>query len=207
MAGVTIAGNRLQNNGPWPTIDVKVNGNVVGKISVALFEEKEFKNGADPNSPWYSGVYIALLYQSLSKEYKDFEWIQTIETNDTPEGIESPYHDPYTSNEESDNYPFYRGTSKVDRALNSYPGMDSRFVDQPGRQANPKIIKTWHAQVSLMAKNKVGKYIALITLCYGFSVEVNSNGSITTGLQEPIPTESSEFQKKYIEKAGKIKKK
>jgi hypothetical protein len=186
-------------------IPVIVNGKVVGRITVYYEEttfslpEKATVEEEDDKTTEYHGVQITLLYKSFSKKYKDFQWLQTITTNEPGGcGVEQ-YVDPCKM---TDNYPFYRTKSEIAVGWQREPGFDSKFYDQPGREAKAGSTANWKSELSLFGRNSSGAFVPLITLSYGFSVQKNGDNVITT-LYKPTVVTASDFQKKYFEIAQK----
>jgi RHS repeat-associated protein len=198
-------GENNSGNTPPYNIDVKANGKVIGRITVQIFEEKTFSitekatvEEEEDKTTEYHGVFIVLTYKSLSKKYSDFQWLQTVTTN-APMGCGEQFVDPCKM---TDNYPFHRTKAEIANGWQSQAGYDSKFIDQPGREAKAGSASSWTSELSLFARNSSGKYIPLISLSYGFSTQKDGESVITT-LFKPQAVTPSTFHRKYFEAAQK----
>ncbi|CAD5372277.1 hypothetical protein RA210_U20260 [Rubrivivax sp. A210] len=125
----------------------------------------------------------------LSAEY---QWTQTIDTNDPLNGAVSPYVDPHP-NDDPEGAPFYYTAAEHKRFGN-------HFTDHPRRVPDPARAINWDAVLSITSVH-VGKRVSILeSLKYGFTV--NTDGTVTaraptdaaTGdVNRHISTLSSEF--------------
>ena len=131
------------------------------------------------------GLQIVLGYTDSSSGLSNFNWVQTIRTNQPLGGATSPYNDPQPPD---DNLPFYWTNAELPSYTNTN-GYNVVFVDGPQRPGNA----TWQGELSVVGMNGQGGYQALQTFTYGFDI---NNGKVT--LQSLQPSSPSAFQLKSI---------
>lgn len=150
-------------------IKLEENGKIMGFVTVHIYQKTSI------------GLEIELLYKDLGSGLSDFNWIQTIHTNDPPDknGLPSPYNDPQTPD---DDKPFY-WTDKELPTQNVQPGYDAKFYDRPQRPRR-RMLKTirWQAELSIVGKNASGHYQAIGTFRYGFKSRAFFNFRNTLGI-------------------------
>lgn len=136
-------------------------GDYVGKIKVAAYDEY-----TDPNTG-EKGVHIELQFNSASKKYSDYSWVQTVYTNNAF-GSDNEYrtyndlHKPYENKG-----PFYYAESDYIKYPRIKQGNQYLFTDTPMRgKLNFNI--GWRGEVSLVGINTSGRTI-LHTFWYGFN--------------------------------------
>jgi hypothetical protein len=195
-------------------IEVKKNGKVIGTITGRYESNKNYartrkysseKYGFEQGNPYViTGAMLDLRFKAKDKNYKDFQWIQSVKrTNVTdieePGLCNDPFNDPCDQPgiQKHDNRPFYYNKDEKDSPINNIPGFNTRFHDGPAREQEAGIIKTWTAELTLVGRNKLGVYDDLITLKWGFTGEVINGKPITSTIPITIVT-PSEFQQSLI---------
>lgn len=131
------------------------------------------------------GLKIVLGYTDAGSGLSNFNWVQTIRTNQPLGGATSPYNDPQPPD---DNLPFYWTNAELPSYTNTN-GYNVIFIDGPQRPGNA----TWQGELSVVGMNGQGGYQALQTFTYGFDI---NNGKVT--LQPLQPSSPSAFQSKSI---------
>ncbi len=202
------------------TIDVidKRTKKVIGTILIASYvEEEDFKakgprkNDGSYDEYLYSGVRIFLLFEKKkggSGYVDDFQWIQSITTNQGLGCGEGPFNDPCSEN---DNKPFYRDNTEKSNGSNVYEDRekdhvykcwDGAFYDKPGRVKDSHKKVFWKAELTFVGRRKNGKNVALITIVWGFTLELINGKWVITKI-EIIEVKPSTFQKNLIKQAQK----
>ena len=173
--------------------------NLIGIITATYrtYSLKRFVNGRQFRA---YGVYIELLYTNVSEKYTEFDWIQSVQTNDQNSGCSNQFCDPCMLPPLNGPFPFYFTQEEIDQKLMSKDGYDSRFVDGPVREPQTGFVKFFNAEVSLLGYNKFGHYEEITTLRYGFTVDKNCSDPVTAIPISIIPP--ADFQKKLIKIAN-----
>jgi len=129
-------------------------------IQVITF--KEYNDGRR------GGVEIELGYIDGGSGYINFQWVQTITTNDPLGNAKSPYNDPQPPD---DDLPFYYTKAELPFVTNKR-GFDVIFRDRPKRSLSKDV--SWSAELVLVGQ-KDGYYYPISTLTYGFRIR---NGKV-----------------------------
>jgi hypothetical protein len=136
-------------------------GDYIGKIKV-----REYRlNG--------KGLRISLGFKSKSSKYSDYNWVQTVHTNDHIDlGYGNHHYNDPTGSAKDDNSPFYYTRDDMKYHTN-VDGYSLTFFDSPTRSASPYNIY-WRGELSLVGKiNNI--YQEITTLSYGFNLGNISN--------------------------------
>jgi hypothetical protein len=131
-------------------------GDYIGKIKV-------LKYNLDGN-----GLEIELGFKSATSKYSDYNWVQTINTNDHPDfgfGMWR-YNDP-TGSAKDDNSPFYYTNAEMSGVRNDR-GYTLTFWDHPSRNTN-SFNTYWRAELSLVGRIG-GEHHEITTMYYGFNL-------------------------------------
>jgi RHS repeat-associated protein len=135
-----------------------------------------------------AGVKIKLGYNDDKTAEADLQLIQTVTSSDniTPgTKANQPFNDPQPPD---DSKPFYWTDSQMPSYTNK-DGQDIIFYDEPARSA---ILNgnRWKGELSVVEKDKDGKYQPIITITYGFKIVGNVARPVSIKIAEP-----SKFQK------------
>ena len=131
-------------------------GDYIGKIKVLKYNSTE------------NGLEIELGFKSSSSKYCDYNWAQTVSTNDHIDFGQGRwrYNDP-TGSSKDDNSPFYYTKSELPM-INGRGGYTTTFMDAPQRNAKSFNI-WWRAELSLTGRIG-GTTYEITTLKYGFDL-------------------------------------
>ncbi|MDQ1805055.1 RHS repeat-associated core domain-containing protein [Chryseobacterium sp. CKR4-1] len=131
-------------------------GTYIGKISVLEYEKLSH------------GLRITLGFESASDKYTNYDWVQTVRTNDhIDNGFGNwVFNDP-TGTAKDDNSPFYY-TDEERMLINGRDGYTTIFYDAPARNVQPFDIH-WKAELSLTGKMGNTTY-EIMTFNYGFDL-------------------------------------
>ncbi|WP_317207290.1 RHS repeat-associated core domain-containing protein [Chryseobacterium gwangjuense] len=164
--GFIVAGSN--DTGHQPKTPFKVydsDGDYVGKMKVEAYDLY-----TDPVTD-EQGIHIEVKFTSASEKYSDYQWVQTVGTND-PDGGGSKftmYNDPHRV--DGNNGPFYYAKSDYtnpDYGSRIRNGNKYVFTDSPTRGKTAHTIG-WRAELSLVGFNSSGAH-AVHTLYYGFNL-------------------------------------
>ena len=197
----------------FDVIDSKTN-KAIGKIYIPLykeFEDKEIQAGKKSDGSYnkyiMSGIEIGVVFKNDPKsKYVDFGWIQSATTNQPMACGEGPFNDPCNANH--DNKPFYHTKTERESGYDEYTDKntgvkyESNFYDKPGRQKDPNKKVIWKAELTFVGKKKNSKYIGLITITWGFTIELVNGKWEIKGI-EIIKIKPSKFQTDLINEAAK----
>lgn len=137
-------------------------GDYVGKIKVNKYESyHDLQSGED-------GLHIEVQFNNESKKYSNFEWVQTVGTND-PDGGSGEYTTYLDRTHKYGNSsPFYyHKEDYVTYGSQIKDGNKYVFTDSPTR-SKPTTNVGWRAELSLVGINSSGAY-HLYTMTYGFN--------------------------------------
>ena len=116
------------------------------------------------------GVEILLLAKVTGSNYQDFNWVQTVTTNDPSPGKAA--NKPYADTDPGQKTPFYLNPKeqKQGEAIAKANGGSTVFSDRPNRVFSGKTI-SWRANLSLVGINKNGHFDRLRSFSYGFTLD------------------------------------
>ena len=173
-SGCAVAPNNADKGlGANDVQSVTIGGKQVGSVQVFTYESTS------------NGLRIVLGYKDAGSGLTNFNWVQTIRTNQPLGGATSPYNDPQPPD---DNLPFYWTNAELPSYTNQN-GFSVIFADRPGRAGDA----SWQGELSVVGKNSSGGYQPLQTFTYGFDIK---NDTVT--LQPLQPSTPTDFQNKSI---------
>jgi RHS repeat-associated protein len=181
QVGRTLAGSAEQNKvaaisagvDPGYTTGSKINVLKAGK-QIGAIDVKFFYNSS---SSGYYELLIDLRFKYTGTGLTDFNWLQTVQFNFRYKSQADEKEETIIDKNTEDKQPFYLSASEIPLALANAPGYTARFYDRPQRAPHPGKEIRWNGELSLVAKDKTGKYQVLITLRYGY--KVSKQGKMT----------------------------
>ena len=125
-------------------------GDYIGKIKIKTY--REYSN-LSPEGNKLGGLEIELIFKSESNKYNDYNWVQTIFTNDSPDGWN---YDVYTDRDQNaGTSPFYLNKEELSTFKR---GNELTFFDKPSRILNAEKNIAWRAELTLVGFNSSGAH-------------------------------------------------
>lgn len=156
--------NEKSDNIPY----IKYNDKTIGIFMMQVKKDRDARN----SRPKY-GVEAKGFFTSLTSEFSNFQWFQTVYSNDPTEPdryprVDSPIVDGI------DYWPYYPGA-------NADAQWDLGYYDVPNRtDRHVNTVIKWDANLSLVGTKKDGSIVILSTYWYGYQMQSSPNGGEPT---------------------------
>lgn len=154
-------------------------GTKIGKLDVKILNNYyKWTYNTSGEKVLSRGIQMLVGYKDISSGYSDFNWIQTLKTNQPFKlGFMSPDGE-YIYNDFRDNEPYYNSKNNEQSDYTINRGYATGFEDAPNREINNGFVR-WSAILSLMGGNKYADN-RMFNIHYGFTMDSAGNVNIIT---------------------------